>query len=45
MNATVEESAGPVEVCVSLSGILERDVVVTLDTENGSALGKSAESE
>ena len=43
-SATVEEDAGFVMVCVTLSGTLERDVVVTLDTEDGTALGENVES-
>ena len=35
------ESAGTVEVCaVLLDGELERDVIVTLSTSDGSAIGK-----
>jgi len=34
------ESDGIVEVCVELSGVLERDVTISLSTSDGSAVGK-----
>ena len=37
---TVMESGDIVEVCVVLSGVLERSVTITLSTSNGSATGK-----
>ena len=37
---SVMESNDTVEVCVVLSGILERNVTITLSTSNGSAVGK-----
>ena len=37
---TVMESGDVVEVCVVLSGVLERSVTITLSTSNGSATGK-----
>jgi len=36
----IMESGGTVEVCVVLSGILGRDVTISLSTSNGSAVGK-----
>lgn len=41
--ATVEEGDGSVRVCVTLTGTLERNVVVTLDTEDGTAMGEHVE--
>jgi len=35
------EDAGPVSVCVNITGQLVRDIVVTLSTADGSAIGKS----
>ena len=37
----VAEDAGPVSVCVTVTGQLVRDIVVTLSTVDGSAMGKS----
>ena len=37
---TVMESGGIVEVCVILSGMLGRNVTISLATSNGSAVGK-----
>jgi len=37
---SVAESGGVVEVCVNLSGNLERNVTITLSTSDGSAVGK-----
>ena len=37
---SIMESGGTVEVCVVLSGILGRDVTISLSTSNGSAVGK-----
>jgi len=37
---SVMESDGIVEVCVELSGVLERDVTISLSTSDGSAVGK-----
>ena len=36
---SVMESNDTVEVCVVLSGILERNVTITFSTSNGSAVG------
>jgi len=36
---SVAESGGVVEVCVNLSGNLERNVTITLSTSDGSAVG------
>jgi len=37
----VAEDAGSVSVCVNITGQLVRDIVVTLSTADGSAIGKS----
>jgi len=37
----VSESAGPLMVCAILTGQLARNVVVTFETEDGSATGQS----
>ena len=37
----VAEDTGPVSVCVTITGQLARDIVVTLSTADGSAIGKS----
>ena len=34
------ESDGIIEACVELSGVLERDVTISLSTSDGSAVGK-----
>ncbi len=36
---TVEEGAGSVEVCATLTGDLQRNLIVTLSTENDTAVG------
>ena len=36
---TVPENGGPVEVCVVQNQELERDVVISLQTSDGSAMG------
>ena len=36
----VEESNGTVKVCLTLEGILERNVLIMLSTRDGTAFGK-----
>ena len=37
----VAEDAGPVSLCVTITGQLVRDIVVTLSTADDTAMGKS----